>query len=373
MADPAAPPGRDFLDLFTGKPPMIPAHLDALLAPVAPDSPGGTDASYSQEYDDIRRFRQGDDPTLSQGEWVRDLKTPQWPKVRDLCERLLKDQSKDLQVACWYTESISYLEGFLGLAFGLRLLDGLLARSEGGTFLHPKDPEEQIARLEWLNVQIPWVIKSLPMTSPKAGGYSCLRWEESRLVENAGIRDPKAKETAIAEGKLSGEAWDKAVRASGQGFYLQLFEQLRAARRSLEDLENRIDHLYKQEAPGLLGIREALLACSELAGQMLKRFGLDPRAEAATAPALDSRAPAMPVLQGTRPDGSAACRADAIQRLREAAKYFRDHEPHSPVGPLAERAARWGEMPLDRWLAQVIKDQGTLSQLRELLDLQSEL
>jgi type VI secretion system protein ImpA len=38
------------------------------------------------------------------------------------------------------------------------------------------------------------------------------------------------------------------------------------------------------------------------------------------------------------------------------------------VAPLAERAANWAEMPLERWLASVVKDQGTLAQLRELLD-----
>ena len=36
---------------------------------------------------------------------------------------------------------------------------------------------------------------------------------------------------------------------------------------------------------------------------------------------------------------------------------------------LAERAASWAEMPLEKWLESVIKNDATLRQLRELLDI----
>ncbi len=49
------------------------------------------------------------------------------------------------------------------------------------------------------------------------------------------------------------------------------------------------------------------------------------------------------------------------------AEYFRTHEPHSPAAYLAERAARWGELPLHEWLRLVMKEGGTLAQLEELL------
>jgi type VI secretion system protein ImpA len=43
-------------------------------------------------------------------------------------------------------------------------------------------------------------------------------------------------------------------------------------------------------------------------------------------------------------------RAQALAQLRLVAGYFREHEPHSPVAYLAERAAQWGEMPLHELL-----------------------
>lgn len=364
---------------------MNSALLEALLAPISPDQPGGVDVVYSSEYDDIRKLRKGDDdPGLSQGEWVREIKAPQWPKVRDLCETILKTKSKDLQVACWYTEAMTQLEGFAGLSFGLQVLDGFLERFAGATppSLFPEDQDEQIAKLEWLNddKQMPLVINGIPMTSPKVGGYSKLKWEESRLVENMGVRFPQAKEEAIAEGKLSGEAWDKAASGSGQAFYLRLFEQIQDARSRFETFEKRVDERFAKDAPSLGGMRTALEGCAELAGQMLKRYGIDPRVEAAATNAptlnLDTPAQSAPVqsqVQVQVPGGPVTSRAEALRRLREVAKYYRDNEPHSPVGPLVERAARWGEMPLGQWLSRVVKDESTLGQLRELLDLDPEL
>jgi len=65
-------------------------------------------------------------------------------------------------------------------------------------------------------------------------------------------------------------------------------------------------------------------------------------------------------------------RAEALQQLERIAEFFRRTEPHSPVAYLLERAVRWGNMPLDLWLQQVIKDPGVLSSLNEILGLPSQ-
>jgi len=62
-------------------------------------------------------------------------------------------------------------------------------------------------------------------------------------------------------------------------------------------------------------------------------------------------------------------RADALCRLAAVAEYFRKTEPHSPVAYLVQRAVRWGEMPLEEWLREVIHDESVLGQLRETLGL----
>lgn len=65
---------------------------------------------------DVRESRRQDDPRLTQGEWETELKTAQWPEVRRLCENILQNRSKDLQIAGWYMEALTMLHGFQGLA-----------------------------------------------------------------------------------------------------------------------------------------------------------------------------------------------------------------------------------------------------------------
>jgi type VI secretion system protein ImpA len=60
-------------------------------------------------------------------------------------------------------------------------------------------------------------------------------------------------------------------------------------------------------------------------------------------------------------------REDALRRLEEVGEYFRKHEPHSPVAPLVARAARWGRMPLEEVLKEVISDPGALTKIWETL------
>ncbi|MBK7992303.1 MAG: hypothetical protein IPK14_02480 [Blastocatellia bacterium] len=69
--------------------------------------------------------------------------------------------------------------------------------------------------------------------------------------------------------------------------------------------------------------------------------------------------------------GVISCREDALHRLKDVAEYFRKTEPHSPVAFLVQRAIKWGEMPLDQWLEEVIKNNEALDQVRETLGIKS--
>jgi len=64
-------------------------------------------------------------------------------------------------------------------------------------------------------------------------------------------------------------------------------------------------------------------------------------------------------------------RADALRRLAAVADYFRRTEPHSPVAYLVQRAVRWGEMPLEEWLRDVIVNEDVLARVHETLGLKN--
>ena len=74
----------------------------------------------------------------------------------------------------------------------------------------------------------------------------------------------------------------------------------------------------------------------------------------------------------SRQPGVIHTRADAVAQLRAVAEFFRATEPHSPAAYLADKAAEWADMPLHRWLEHVVKDDGSLAHLRELLGVKQE-
>jgi type VI secretion system protein ImpA len=346
---------------------MIPDRDHRLESPISTAHPAGEELSFAPELDQIRAARQGDDPALAQGEWVHDLRTPQWARVRDLCRELLATRSKDLQVAVWHAEALAFTDGFPGLASGLGTVAVLLDRF--WPFCHPAlEPgttqgqawEERIGRLEWLNHNGAAAVRRIPLAARDAGGHDLLAWEEARRVDSLA---PRAREAAVREGRLAGEVFQKAAAASGPAHFQRLGREIAEAAAACAALADIVARRFHPDPPSLGALAEAIGACARVAEAGLGRAAPEPAPARAGPPP----AAAPPPPPGPEPGRT---REDAIRELRGLALWFRAREPHSPVAPLVERAAEWAEMPLGRWLGAVIKDPATLAQIRELLALE---
>ena len=62
-----------------------------------------------------------------------------------------------------------------------------------------------------------------------------------------------------------------------------------------------------------------------------------------------------------------ANRQQALKQMAQIQDYFAINEPHSPVTFLLGRAIEWADMPLDQWLARVIKSEDQLSLLSDMI------
>ena len=62
-------------------------------------------------------------------------------------------------------------------------------------------------------------------------------------------------------------------------------------------------------------------------------------------------------------------RAEAYQRLAEAADFLAGIEPHSPVPSLIRKAIKWGGMTLEELLPELVRDSGQLSEIYRMLQL----
>ncbi len=147
---------------------------------------------------------------------------------------------------------------------------------------------------------------------------------------------------------------EAARQSNTRAFSVGLLADAQYCMQSLLAFERSVDARFGADGPSFRAAREALENAIHFIAP------LSPGADFAGAP------PAAGQSAGASGDVIVQ-RQQALAQLRQVADFFRRTEPHSPVAYLAEKAASWGELPLHLWLRAVVKDQGTLAQLDEML------
>ena len=142
----------------------------------------------------------------------------------------------------------------------------------------------------------------------------------------------------------------------------------------MQALDREMDERFGRETPGLGELSKSLDEIRSLVEKLVKEKRIlepDPPSldETGDGPAVGSADGAAGAHASAT--GPVRTRQDAFRRLADVSEYFRRAEPHSPVSYLVERALRWGRMPLEAWLEDVIKEAGVLDNLRETLGLKT--
>ncbi len=378
--------------------PPVPAVIDleALLAPIPGDNPAGENLRYDGTYDLIKEARRADE-ALAQGEWERELKVAEWPKVIEIATQALAKKAKDLQVGAWLAEALvknDQLDRFAGLRDGLKLIRQLQELFWDHLFpeIDPEDDEGPLrARANVLEALDNWLavaIKEVPLTNSAMGlKYSYLQWEGSKqfeIPENLEALSAEEQERAnelkarvAAEGKITSEDWRKAYRTTPRAFYEERYQLLNECWEEVKALDRTMDDRLGRETPGLKALQKSLDEIRSLVERLVKEKRIaEPYPEEVATAEGASEAGAEVTLAGegaalSVSTGPVRSRKEALKRLAEVAEYFRRTEPHSPVSYLVQRAINWGNMPLEVWLRDVIKDDNVLNQLRETLGIKA--
>lgn len=344
-----------------------------LLTALPGPTPCGQDLSFSLEFDELQALRRDDDASIPRGELDAEPRRADWPAVQSLAGTLLRERSKDLRLAAWWTEAAARLQGHAGLADGLALCAGLCEAFWDD--LHPQptlgDAELRAGSIAWLLALVAGGMRHLPVLHEGGRGHS--------LADIGNLRE-QMRSSEDDTSRAAREAWAGLHRAASCGGLQGAMDALPRVADTLQRLQAVVDARLGEDGPAFVGAREAvhdaMVSMDRLASEMgILRDGraapssppqpLRGAADAApgqTMAVLSTRLggpPGQPVMPGSR--------AQALAQLRMVADYFRLHEPHSPVAYLAERAAQWGEMPLHVWLRTVIKEPGALAGLEELL------
>jgi type VI secretion system protein ImpA len=356
--------------------------LDALLAPIAGENPAGESLKYGGVYDEIREARRADDE-LNQGDWKRETKAADWSRVIDLSTDALATKSKDLQLCAWLAEALVKVHGFDGLRDSLALCRGLHELFWEGLYPEAEegDLEGRANAVSWMDRQTALAAKDVRLTnSPGAINLSFNGWEVSKTFtipedveslssdEAAKVEELRAR--AVEEGKYTSLDWKTAKSASRRAFYESLSTLLNECWSEFQLLDHAMDEKFGRETPGLSALKKVLEEIRTVVAATLKEKRLlEPDPSDALADGEDGAAGDGSSGGATRVGGALASRQAAMRQLAEVVEYFRRNEPHSPIPYLIQRAINWGNMPLELWLRDVVKNDDVLGYVRETLGL----
>jgi len=366
------------------KPPVI--DLDALLKPISEENPSGESLRYSGIYDEINEARRAD-MDVAQGQWQTELKTADFRQVIFLAVPVLISDSKDLQIAAWLSEAVVKLHGFAGLRDSLKLMSGLQEKFWETLFpeVDEGDMEGRANAVAWMETQTTYAVKGAPITSD---GYSFWDFEDSKrfdIPENIDTLNSADQEKyrvlqaeAEAKNKVTADKWRKSKAASRRAFYEELSVTVEECWAELNELNRVIEEKYdRNQMPGLTNLKKALDDVQTQVKKLLEEKraeepdAVEETEEELAAGGADGTGGGAIAVAGT--GGAIRTRQDALKRLDELAQYFQRNEPHSPVSYLVQRAVKWGNMPLESWLQDVIKDETILFQLRQTLGFNTHL
>jgi len=325
--------------------------LALLINPIEGERATGEWLRFDPLYDEVRELRREEDATLPQGIWKRELKRADWVGVAAACERALITRTKDLQFAAWLTEAWMHLDGFRGLDRGLRLI-AALCRDYWDDLYPAIDREEglnaRLAPIAWVAERLLVPLKQIPLTAPQSEDAQAYAWSEWE-----GGVFPKASVTH--------ERFQVSVSLTPTAAFVTLSSELASLLDSVREIEELLVELCDEEsAPSFAPMRETVSAIhtfvARVVGERHEKGAVmsaavtdpgDPRVEVA--------AHAVEPQSGPASYGTIASRAEAYQRLREAADYLQRTEPHSPVPGIVRRAIAWGEMSAADLYAELFK------------------
>jgi len=352
-------------------------ELDSLLEPISEDQPSGQDLRDlpgDLTFETLKDMRTELDPKLDESGEGREA---DWRGIVRLCEEVLRERSKDLEVLVSLIEAQVGLEGLAGLEQGLVLLRRSL--ESFWETLHPgvDDEEEGIAlplRARWLS----WlgsatgflpVVKRSPIAT---GGGVALSWadyENSMRVDDATI-SPERRQELIEVGYITGEQWQAALASSPPESLQELVRSIESSEEELRAIDAFAVERFatqdeEEEPPSLTRLTDVL---SELREYLESHGGSAAVAEAGAEGGAEIAA-AVGAAGPAAGRGPLATRQEALRQLQEVGDYFRRTEPHSPISYLVARAVKWGGMSLEELLKDVVRTDEVIEHIWETLGL----
>ncbi|OPK05736.1 type VI secretion protein ImpA [Pseudomonas veronii] len=303
-----------------------------LLAAVSATSPCGEDMEYDAQFLQLERDAKGQ-PERSMGDAILPAEPPDWRSIQQQSLDLLQ-RSKDLRITHFLLQSALALQGVVGLADALTLINALLR--EYWADLHPRldadddnDPTVRINALSGLtgDATIRLLRESI-LTRSRTFGAVSLR----AALNASGLM-------SFPDEQLGAQQLNAAFLDSDPEQLQATRDALSSARAACEAIEQQVsDQVGSAQGVDLSLLKQRSSRRCRILSQFVPNGETSSREPEAVsddnAPSADfAAAPTAP-----RPSGDIANRDDVLRSLDKILAYYTRHEPSSPLPVLLNRA-----------------------------------
>ena len=344
--------------------------IQSLLNPIDGENPCGVDLreTSSEDYQTLKDARRSIASLVRARKFDNDASgeiNAHWQTIYQLAPDVLKKQSKDLEVAAWFTEAALKLNGYTGLKDAFELNEALVAQYFDNIYPLPDEDgiETRVYPLIGLNGEdgngtLILPLKNVPLSEDYHLPFTFNLY--SRCLEAENISDPEAKRLRLDEIGLSLDAINAQVHASSDDFYRQMIDDLEAALNHFNGMTRLLDEKCGlSDSPPSSAIKKSLESVLT-AIKALTKTKLASAADTSDKQEANMQSePQAAQHQSQHPGvaiGSIQSRDDALNQLLIIANYFRQTEPHSPLCGALERIVQWGNFSLQELMLALIPD-----------------
>lgn len=315
----------------------------------------------------------GEDAT---GRPWRVVPAPDWNAVVELSSRYLQS-SHDLRAAAWLTAGLLGTHQLQGLSAGLDLCIGLCesywadiqppATEESGHSDTTGGLRNVLSRKSFSSLWATILVSGKLESDRHETRYSYLDYRRSLDFERM---DDEEKEKKLEAGYISQEMFRSAALITPPEFLRSNLTLIDECIQKLTHLstfleQNCIIDSYDDEPthPNTREFREELSSMRAVMQQLVTSLPDEPGEENSE----------QASSQGTGGEAASSkgqmTRESALRTIEQVAVFFEKTEPHSPLHYALRQIVRWGRMPFDKLLIELIDDRGVMQSLRRQIGL----